>query len=90
MFSRAQESLGTSRGSHGSNQEALQDRRQIEPAIEPILDFSKIPMRILSEIEGMVGTRVGGLELAEEGIHCAELLQLDAVSYTTSPRPRDS
>src|ERR1035437_9118720 len=85
MFSPPQEALRTRWCDDRGDQQALQDGRQIETAIETILDLSEIAVSIFGKVEGMVGSRVGGLQVAEESIDRTELLQLGAV--WTAPAP---
>jgi hypothetical protein len=54
MFSRSQKSFGPGLRDDGRDEQTLQDGRQIETTIEPILDLGKITMCVLGEVEGMV------------------------------------
>ena len=78
MLSRPQESRGSAQCPYRCNQQTLQDGRQIETTIETILGLGKIAMRVFGKVEGMIGARVGGLQIAQKGIDGAELLQLGA------------
>ena len=59
-------------------QEASEDGGQIEAAIETVLNFGEIAMSVFGEIERVVGSSEGGLQIAEQGIDGMELLKLDA------------
>src|ERR1019366_6101025 len=76
MFSRPQKALRTRRRDDRRYQQTFQDGRQVETTVETILDFGKIAMSVFGKIEGMVGSRVGSLQIAEESIDRTELLQL--------------
>jgi cyclase len=62
----------------------FQDRRQIETTIETTLDFGKITMCVFGKCEGMIDARVGGFQIAKEGIGGTELPQLDAAVRATA------
>src|SRR5690606_9812808 len=56
----------------GANQ-ASQYGTQIEATVESILGLSEVAMSVLGELEGMVGTAEGALEVTQEGIDRAQL-----------------
>ena len=55
-------------------QQASEDGRGIEAAIEAVLHLGEVAMSIFHEDERMVGTREGGLQVAQQGVDGAELL----------------
>ena len=76
MFSRADESLRAGPSKRRGPEESSENGRQIEAAVESILDLGKIAMSVLGEIERMVGAGVGRFQVAQEGIDGSELLHL--------------
>ena len=60
--------------------EADEDRPQIESPIEAVLRFGEIAIRVLGEVEGMVGPCDRGLEVAKHGVHVAKLRMQHSLS----------
>ena len=55
-----------------------QNDRQVEAAVESILELGEVTMGVLGEIERMVGSGERRLQIAQEDIDRAKLLQLHA------------
>lgn len=53
-----------------------QNDRQVETAVESILELGEVTMGVLGEIERMVGSGVRRFQIAQEGINRAKFLQL--------------
>jgi len=66
--------LGDGRSTH----ESYEDGGQIESAVEAVLDLGEVAMGVLGEIERMVGSSEGGLQIAQQGVDRSELFELDA------------
>ena len=65
-------------GDGRSAQEANEDGGQIEASVEAVLDLGEVAMGVLGVVERMVGSREGGLQIAQEGVDGSELFELDA------------
>jgi hypothetical protein len=85
MYSHPDESLRPGPGDRRGPEQSRENGRQVEAAVEPVLDFGKIAIGILGEIERMVGAGVGGFQVAQEG-HRQTLLKLHLVDpHRASP-----
>ena len=56
-------------GDGRSMQEASEDGGQIEAAIETVLDFGEVAMSVFGEIERVVGSSEGGLQVPSKVLH---------------------
>ena len=50
----------------GSGDEPPEDAAQVEPAVEAVLELGEIAMRVLGELDGVVGAGQGRLEVAQQ------------------------
>ena len=63
-------------GTHKANQ----DDRQVQAAVESVLNFGEITVGVLFKIEAVIGSGKGSFEIAEKGVDGMELLDFDACS----------
>ena len=83
MFSQPKPSFSPRTGYRGSPHQAWQDGLQIEAPVEPILTFGQITMGVFSEIEGMIGSRQSGLDVAQHGVDPSKAWHVGTVPACT-------
>ena len=67
-----------------ASQQARQDGFHVEAAIEAELELSEVAVRVLGEVEGVVGAPDGGFQVAQQRVDGLELRQLHAGLATAS------
>ena len=78
MFSNPNPTPWRRRRSHHRADQAAQDGAQVVPAVEAELHLGEIAVGVLGELHRVVGAAQRGLDVADERVDAAELLQLDA------------
>ena len=56
--------------------EALHQGTEVESSVESVLEFGQVSIGVLSEVEGVVRTRDGCLQVAQHGVDRLELRDL--------------
>ena len=67
-------------------EQTAKDCGQVEAAVEAVLNLGEVAMRIFDEVERMVGPGEGGLQVAQQGVDCEELLEFHAGRAATGDR----